>query len=448
MNPQFWLPLVCAVALLLGALASGRLSVTDDFFLVFIYSQSLIYIDVAPTLAASNLSYATGERYATLQWTVLLLFQIPLVLVYLWRRGRHTDATATPMPVDVPRAALLFGGSLALALVYFAIGLRHDLLFRRAGNVTTGQLELSFIEFALFRSFTEVGTFLIAVQLFVIRRCDPSERPRWMTASFALSALAFLVYALINSRMMSVLFLATLYGMYIMTARERVRMRLSVVLAGALAVIAGLYSLRVANNVRQAYGAGDSVFAAANFSPVVVDRGTQSDPWTSRLNGLDLIVLISDNVERTGPAWGRAWAIPFVISLDPIVRTEFTVQAKRVELTTAKSFLLLMYAGIAVPDYYSCMLSDAYGNLGALGFLAAALVLAVVLAWALPRIGGAGTPLSIALALFALTRVLAFEQEFGAVLYGWIKMVPFVLAVMLVFPLRTRLPVSPDAAAP
>jgi len=40
------------------------------------------------------------------------------------------------------------------------------------------------------------------------------------------------------------------------------------------------------------------------------------------------------------------------------------------------------------------------------------------------------------LAVFAMTRLLPFEQEFESLLFGWYKLIPFVLAVLLVYPLR------------
>jgi hypothetical protein len=39
-------------------------------------------------------------------------------------------------------------------------------------------------------------------------------------------------------------------------------------------------------------------------------------------------------------------------------------------------------------------------------------------------------------AAFAITRALPFEQEFESILFGWYKLVPFVLFALAVYPLR------------
>jgi hypothetical protein len=155
-----------------------------------------------------------------------------------------------------------------------------------------------------------------------------------------------------------------------------------------------------------------------------------------RMNGVDLIAIIADNVETQGPALGTAWAVPFVLSLDPIVRTPFTVQAKRANLTSAKSWLLLRYGGVAKTDYYSCMLTDAYGNFSIYGFLLAALVLGPIIAFATAALRWSAAPVGLVFAAFAITRVLPFEQGFESILFGWYKLVPFILMALAFYPLR------------
>jgi hypothetical protein len=47
-------------------------------------------------------------------------------------------------------------------------------------------------------------------------------------------------------------------------------------------------------------------------------------------------------------------------------------------------------------------------------------------------------PAAVVFAAFAITRVLPFEQEFESLLFGWYKLVPFVLVALLFYPLRRR----------
>ena len=420
-----------------AAIAGGWLGVRRDFFFLLVYGQSLIYVDVAPTLASADIPFAVADRYLYFQWIIAALFQLPLLVIYVWRKRRVGEKRPDRAErLSQMRAVLLFGAGVAMAVAYYVIGARHGLLYRRAGDMITRQLELTLLEFALFRSFGELGSFLVALQFLVLRRLEPALRSRWMTAAFVFTAGGYLAYAFVNSRMLSLLFLGTIYGVYLGTERRQLWFRSGAALGALVAAVVGLYSFRVAANLRQTVELGGPLLTAANFLPFKLDRGNQLDPLTSRLNGLDLIVLIGDNVETYGPAWGRAWVMPFIVSLDPIVRTDLTVQAKRVALTTSKSFLLLMYAGVGLPDYYSCLLTDAYGNLGLVGFAVAAVVLASLLAWASGTLMAASRPVVVVLGVFVITRLLPFEQEFGTLLFGWIKAVPLCVLFTIVYPLR------------
>jgi hypothetical protein len=205
------------------------------------------------------------------------------------------------------------------------------------------------------------------------------------------------------------------------------------VLALAL-ILVGLYVLRVTESVRERIAVGGSPFAPGNLLPGgPMGGGEEGYQW--RLNGVDLMAIIADNVEAQGPALGRAWGVPLLLSLDPIVRTDLTEQLKRAAFTNAKSFLLLQYAGIARPDYYSCMVADAYGNLGLPGFLVVALVLAGLCAFATAGFRSGAGPSVLVLACFTLTRILPFEQEFATLMFGWFKLVPLVAAVIVVNPM-------------
>jgi Na+/proline symporter len=77
-----------------------------------------------------------------------------------------------------------------------------------------------------------------------------------------------------------------------------------------------------------------------------------------------------------------------------------------------------------------------YGNFSIYGFLLPAVLLGIVLARATAALRWSASPAAIVFAAFAMTRVLPFEQEFGSLLFGWYKLVPFVLVALLFYPLR------------
>jgi hypothetical protein len=270
----------------------------------------------------------------------------------------------------------------------------------------------------------------------------------WARAGLAFPTVWFLGYAVVNSRLYAIIALAIPYGILNTTSRPDRRLSVGVVAGTLMLAMGALYFIRVVENVRLSIGSGEGVFVLENFLPIAAREGQQDDTLRWRLNGVDLIAIIADNVEAQGPALGTAWAVPFVLSLDPIVRTPFSVEAKRANLTSAKTWLLLRYGGLAKADYYSCMLSDAYGNFSIYGFLLAALFLGYALGAATAAIRWSAAPAALLFAVFAITRLLPFEQEFESLLFGWYKLIPFVLVILLVYPLRRAAWNNSAVAAP
>ena len=451
MTINMWLIAVWAAIIPLAGLALGRLKLGRDTFILLVYLQTLIYIDIAPTLASVDVNSAMSSRYAWVQLWVLLLFQIPLLVSYVVTLKRRERALpeVRAFRMSPPLLTLFIAGSAALGIGYFYVAADYGLLYRRlADELATIQLTMGLVPFAIYRTFIEIGPFLVAVLFLILRvQTDMSRGVRmWAWAGFGLTTALYLSYALINSRLVALTLLATIYGLSNVTAKRTRRLGLGAAMGMVVLAVSGLYVLRVVSNVRLAFASGDSIFALENFLPVAARQGQDDDTLRWRLNGVDLIAIISDNVEAQGPAMGTAWAVPFVLSLDPIVRTPFSIAAKSASLTSAKSWLLLRYSGVGKTDYYSCMLTDAYGNFSIYGFLLPALLLGIIFARATAALRWSAKPAAIVIAAFAITRALPFEQEFGSLLYAWLKLVPFVLVALVFYPLRRDRVESPTSA--
>ena len=441
MTINMWLIAVWAALVPVAALALGRLKLGRDTFILLVYLQTLIYIDIAPTLASVDVNSAMSSRYAWVQLWALLLFQIPLLITYVvtLRRRERKLPEARAFRMSPTLLTLFIGGSVALGVGYFYVAADYGLLYRRlAEELSTIQLTMGLVPFAIYRTFIEIGPFLMAVLFLILRvQTNMSRSIRaWTWVGFALTSVLYLGYAMINSRLVALTTLATIYGIANVTARRSRRLSLGSAMGMVVLALSGLYVLRVVSNVRLAFSSGDSIFALENFLPIAARQGQDDDTLRWRLNGVDLIAIIADNVEAQGPAMGTAWAVPFVLSLDPIVRTPFSVAAKTANLTSAKSWLLLRYSGVGKTDYYSCMLTDAYGNFSIYGFLLPAILLGFLLARATAALRWSAKPAAIVIAAFVLTRALPFEQEFGSLLFAWLKLVPFVLVALVFYPLR------------
>lgn len=437
-----WMIALWAILIPLLAIAAGWLRPRRDVFLLLVYAQSIIYIDIAPTLASSDVNAAMQARYVWVQAFVLGLFQLPLILLYCatMRRRRRRYGDERTFDVSRWRLATFVVVCTLHGIAYFVIAAKYGLLYRRvADELPTIQLSMSLVELAIYRSFIELGPFLIAAQLVLLRTHPPMSRGvAWTSrAGLAITTLLFLAYAMVNSRLYSIMVIAMLLGVVSVTSSGERRLRPTTILAIMIAGLGCLYVIRVVNGVRASFASGRSLASLDNFLPFSSARSsTPDDEYRWRLNGVDLIAMIADNVEAQGPAMGSAWAVPFILSLDPIVKTPFTTEAKRASLTTAKTWLLLRYAGVSKADYYSCMLSDAYGNFAVFGFLFAAAIVGVVLATATAALRWSSAPAALLFAIFALERILPFEQGLETILFGWLKLVPFVIAFLLIFPLR------------
>jgi hypothetical protein len=436
---SLWIASAAAAILPVLALLAGVLRWPRDFFLGLLYAQALAYLFVAPTVAAAALPTSTQTRYAFFLWWALPLFCAPCLLCYRWVLARYDRkwCHARRFRVRPVPSALFAAGTGVLAVGWLWVALTRNLLYRRLGaeGIASAQLDLSLLEFGLYRAFMEFAPFLAIFALVVLRVGRPASwvRALWQFCLLLTGAL-YGLNVLINSRLAGVLFLASLVGVFLITAPDVRRVRPERAILGLIALLAALYAVRVSENVRDRIASGGSAFDAANLNPAGKIGGGE-EGYQLRLNGIDLVALIADNVEAQGPALGQAWAVPLLLQLDPLFRTDLTEQMKRSALTTSKSFLLLQYAGIAEPDYYSCMISDAYGNLGLTGFLLVAIVIAFVCAFATAGVRAAASPAVLLVASFVLSRVLPFEQEFANLLFGWVKLTPLLLLTLLVNPL-------------
>lgn len=427
------------------AMLSGMLRWPRDIFAGLMYAQGVVYMFIAPSIAAASLPTNTQARYSFFLWWALPLFCGAFLVAYRIVAARLERRWSAPPDLVVNQLASVgfVIGSILMAVGWLWVAFTRNLLYRRLGaeGIAGAQLDLSLIEFGIYRSFMEFAPFFAIYALVVLRIAKPPQR--WIQllwrSCLVVTASLYGLNVLVNSRLAGVLFIAALAGVVLITAPESRRVRPERVVLILMLAISALYVVRVSENIRERISNGGSAFDPSNLDPSGRTGGGE-EGYELRLNGIDLMALIADNVEAQGPALGRAWAVPLLLQLDPIFRTDFTEQMKRGALTTSKSFLLLQYAGIAESDYYSCMISDAYGNLGLAGFLAVALVLAGACAVAGVGLRGKGGPTVILIASFVLSRVLPFEQEFASLLFGWLKLLPLIIAIWIFSPLRRRRP--------
>jgi hypothetical protein len=92
--------------------------------------------------------------------------------------------------------------------------------------------------------------------------------------------------------------------------------------------------------------------------------------------------------------------------------------------------------GIELQDYYSCSLTDLFGNFGWAGFLLGALIYAVAFRYYRSATIQPRRHWQIVIAIFVVTHVLSFDQEMSGVLFGWIRQVPVLALILIGRPFR------------
>ena len=240
-----------------------------------------------------------------------------------------------------------------------------------------------------------------------------------MRGVFAFFAAAQLLFALLNSRF-SILYLvvAGLLGVAV-GARPRLNFDRRTRRI-AIAAFAGTYALGLAVLQLRA-STGDKSLGTSSLSVVADNQGL------NRFNCIDLSAQLAQ-FQRTpaGPGvWeGQLWNAKRFVDQPGFERFRESLA------TTAKSKLILRYLGQRQTDYFSCVVTDGYGALGVLGLVALGAACGAVLRITRRLLEDHALTLVFA-GIWMSWQVLVFEQEAGALLFGWPLRLP-ILAGLLV----------------
>jgi hypothetical protein len=441
----------------------GVLDLRRDFLILGVYLQFLLYVYVGPYLSLRGEPSSMASPYVWFgAWAIPLCGAVLIASYLLSLRAWRRDRVAGRVRLDVQprRFGLLLLVLLAVSGAFWAIAWSHDIIQRRitAGALLTRQFTLRLPEFAVYRLYIESLPFLIAIV--VAGLVASRERLSWpVRASAALTLASAYVYLTINSRLSLALALMIVLGVWALFWRGGGRFWPRFTAGCVVCVVLLLYSNATTEKIRYAELSGESPWRA--FLPFASIREQQPRPdagalrrglsfvsggflyvasaeipISMRLNGLDLIVRMQPALETRGFAWGRAWKIPVALVVLPIVNPSKARAYKSTFDVTAKNYLIRHYTALPDVDHVSCILTDAYGNFGIAGFalvgafLGSAFGLGIrTLRW--PWHGGLAV-----VALFFLSHLFQFEQEFVTALLLWVKKAPFLVAVLFLNPFR------------
>lgn len=423
--------------------ASGRIPFVAHLPLWLLYGEVLIYAFLAPDLAliqGGDSLAPLSPWYALLQWGIALLCCPALLLVYARLVRRHRLAASSPVLAVRPWPLLgLCSVALVGAPVYLYLLQSHGLLFRRLGfnGLVDAYAALPRPEFYAMRTFDRLFLPLGCLLLITARQ---RMTPPWRLLVWPATMLALgtaIAVAAINSRLDSALAVALIAVVGVYWWLPRPTLQPAVALRLAIAALGVLYLFHVASNVRAdwgtiAYGMQDaSPTYTAGVSPYGADT-----PLAQRLNCVDLLARMTPTALQTGYSAGASWAPSLIVTFGQLVDPRLADAYKQAIATTPKWYLMRQYTSLALPDYPSCALTDAYGNLGPPGLALAGAVLALLLSVVTRWLARPDRAWQVAVALIVLVEVLAFEQDFLGLALRPLQAAPALLILLALNPLR------------
>jgi len=423
-----------------------KLNLKRDFFFLFYFLSAVVYTEVAPaaalvepqrplTLVVLGVSPAQlfARQYIELQVYALALFALPFAAMYLARPRNFSHRAQIRVRND---RAIVFSIAVALfGTVFLALAIRYDIFYIRLGEAIAARIvALPFVPYVVIRTFEECATFLIGISVFLVALSTGTARAVAFAGLLVTMAIVG-SFAMINSRSLVILMTMLVLGWYLHFLPPKWAHKLSTLLPRlvAAALVAG-YAVLVVINVRnQGF---DGTFHPSYLNPLTASPFGDGQ-GVFRLNCIDLMARLDGPIERQGPALGAAWQGTYWIIGRFIDPAGFD-QVRLAMTTTSKSYLMQQYLHWAPPDYFSCTLTDLFGNFHVIGFLIGGLTIGAFFRFYRHSINHPTTAAAVIIAIFGLTHVIVFDQEASTLLFGWFKKLPVLLAVLAYNPFIVR----------
>lgn len=431
----------------------SRMSLRRDFLFLVFAGSTVVYLQLAPTLTVLGGDIPsllgrdvapTVRDYVGLELTCLAFFQIPLVALYLGWRGGTGGRPRTAFVVHPGRARILARSSVVWVLAFAFALYRNDYLFTRIGSegASAKVLALPPLDYVIIRGYQTSALFLIAT-LYVLRLRTTSPQLRGvLSRALGVNLGIWLLYSVVNSRAAVLVTALLLLGISLACRQDLPRVPKRLLIRLALVGVVAVYGMVVTTNIRTGFS------GALTVSPrdlTQLSSAAVSDA-PIRLNCVNLMSQLKPGVVADGPSWGGAWAPAkwYVWRyVDPEGFDEFRASLR----TSAKAHLMAEFLGFSPPDYYSCALTDLYGNFDVGGLLGGAVLFGGIFLWWARQSSRPASGRRYLLALFAVTHALLFDQEAMFVMFGWLPQLPFVAAIIALGPLVVeRLETSPPPA--
>jgi len=432
---------VVAISLVACAMLQRWQPYRDLFFVVFLI-QGFVYLYFSPVIRFGEFSFDQKNRYLVLFIEIFICFIIPFVAVYQ-RRIRGTSIRPLKEELVPVNSHIILYSVVAVVMTvgFLIIALEQNLLFKRLGPTLPEAIaSLSFLEFFIYRGFSEWSLFFFLLFVALVQ-CDlPRKIKGLLYFSMAITGTAYFTYALINSRIASVLGICAVLITYALFTGKKIKNTAKLAKIVVIILFVSAYSLKVVQNVRD-----NILYDGLTFSYLDPfykgEEGSKNgyEFWW-RLDGVELLAEMTPAALTKGFAWGEAWVKPIEIVYLPLFNRHKSDEIKANFEDTAETYFLEHYTTIdnETMDVNSTPLTDWYGNFFLLGFLACAIVIGFGFGFVIKSLSSHRRPFVFCFSLFVLTRFMSFETEFITFAALLVKTLPLFLVLFVLPPFHKK----------
>ena len=433
--------IVVAASLVAWAVLQRWHPYRDMFFIVFLV-QGFIYLYFSPVIRFSQFSLDQKYSYIVLFLEIFICFIIPFIVIYQRRTKRIAIRPLKEELAPVNTYVVLY--SLAAILLtggFLEVAIAENLLFKRLGPMLPVAIaSLSFLEFFVYRGFSEWSLFLFLL-LLAIAQCELPRKLRGLVyISMSLTGLTYFAYALINSRIASVLGICAVVITYLLFTGKKIKNAAKLAKVLAVIFIVSAYSLKVVQNVRDNILYDGLTFSYLDPFYKGEDKNRNGYEFWWRLDGVELLAEMTPAAMTKGFAWGEAWIKPIEIVYLPLFDRHKSDEIKANFEDTAETYFLEHYTTIdnETMDVNSTPITDWYGNFFLMGFAACAVVIGYGFGFVVKSLSSNRAPFVFCFALFVLTRFMSFETEFITFVALLVKTLPLFLLLYLFPPFHKK----------
>lgn len=406
--------------------------VRRDALFLFFMLQVAIYVYVSPLASLIIESDQYTSEYLRLWAAASFLHLLPMLIVYRIMVQGLPDLNGFHIEYASDRAVKRFSYALlGMLMLYYIRALTAGYFFRRIGTESAAELfaGLGYFDLVLIKFHDLVAPAVMLVSLILWRSERAPKQIKIVATAFAADMLAF---ALLNSRI-TLVSLFVLSAIALLWTGMRVH-RLARWTPGLTVLF--VYLLITLMRFRSAFlvGSTDFLLAMNPFGEAIGPSQVTAAEWIDRTNCLDLITIARLGIENANAF--EVWTNPFVSLFGPLIGSPEALYLKTEGLTTAKAYILSNFTHVPQVDYPSCSLTDAYAAMPMIGFLIAGIVQGLTFGLITRSLVLGGSGFRLLATVVAAFYFMLFEQEFFGFSVGWVKVLPVLLILGPMIPVR------------